>query len=616
MNPESGTTIASPLQSSATILMVATMICTLLGAAILWPSVRDRVLQSAQHHGSVGAGSQPAAAGETPELLPAAMRSPAGQPPVAHSSSFASPEVPTVGFATSASDAPETLEIGATQTAVVPRTVVAGTSTQDPVHPQVYVPVTVHPVTINMDSSALSAELLQMNRRIDQLLSGPAPKPVEVPAVMEAAETTVPMTQELEGIRNRLNDLDQSVKDLVNSNTTGVATRRSPQQTPVNAEVLRSAPVTYRFFTPAADSRLAQRKPGDSAETYTDAAPSTLPPTSQAVVSERPAGESDPHQRVPLLTDNPNRDTTADRIPVPRDVLPDVETVIGNPGEPTIPASTPNESLVPDPVVPNVPVLSVEVGDDAADSDTAGRIRLENTPSSAILPPVEELLVVPLPAPRSSDGFRDPGPGVMLPPVTDAEQRGSDSGERLSQPLGRVPPPALKTPEGTRPGGAIPRQSVPRTTRLPDQNRAPLPEVQVPGAHLPPVTLPRGGKPQSKPQPVPDMPFEIQIIPRAKVSSDGDPMSLLENQPPSLNRHEQHQSGTMHVHEHSTGLMGTAFGRQLGRIGERIRHPDFDTPRWMEKLPETRPVRAAAESMTLHRVSSVLRTVSRPRTLP
>lgn len=66
----------------------------------------------------------------------------------------------------------------------------------------------------------------------------------------------------------------------------------------------------------------------------------------------------------------------------------------------------------------------------------------------------------------------------------------------------------------------------------------------------------------------------------------------------------------------SGGLLNNAgVRRQLTRLGERLRDPDFDMPRWIDRLPDSRPVQAVRRSATLHRAVSVMRTANRPRTI-
>jgi len=201
----------SPFRISSMLLTVACLVCSISTAVLLVPGSGQRA-QSVDHSTSTGAlqlnlaefhANQPGSAPEKDQPLPPTRRT-----LVPVSSSI--PLKKNIGSGVASTPQSESHSVGgvgSVQTAssnliestVIDRHAHQGTSPVGSV-PQFYVPVTVHPVTVNIDNSGIIREISRVNERLDSLATEKSRFEKDVMARIEEVKITKPpaeLTHEL-----------------------------------------------------------------------------------------------------------------------------------------------------------------------------------------------------------------------------------------------------------------------------------------------------------------------------------------------------------------------------------------------------------------------------------
>jgi len=241
-------TTGNSLKLSSILLTSAILLCTVVGAVLLWPAVSQTSRSATSGTGSSNADMAEVHRSKLEEFFPGqnkSSRDVADLPVVPRELTRVAMRESAVGADSDLSldvPVPVAPDSDGQQTIRVERRVTTGRQGSGDVVPQVYVPVTVHPVTVHLDTSTFATEVARVSERIERLIQ--TASPVSNPDSHDR----------LDQIDQRLDKLNVMVSGL---SETGAASIRRHRQ-------LGAAPqgrTTIQYF---AAGKAQKELPGDS----------------------------------------------------------------------------------------------------------------------------------------------------------------------------------------------------------------------------------------------------------------------------------------------------------------------------------------------------------------
>jgi hypothetical protein len=667
-------TAGTSFKISNVLLTTATLLCSVVGALLLWPTA-SRVLERTIPRNAPAA---PAEVDSHQAHLAQFFPEPEKQ---TQSKDVPYPVVSRHITRVAENSRPQSVVVDTAvprQTPVNPvQFQVERTVTTEGVHagsarPMVYVPVTVHPVTVNVDNSGFAAELARVSRRIEQLTGT---ETSEVPRSTPA--DTVDGKTRLDQIDERLSQLNDVIGDLAEARKSAVASK--------NNRNLRNVPrpreVVYYF---SAVPQRAETEPATEETPPTDPSTSTslepLTPTNPLAGidgdSETPrlsqattpiaGGEIEPVETIPLpaRTDDrqaemsfkevmpeftaPSQEFAPDPVvalpepnafaeplsvtpPADQPPVSDDEAVWGmldppkvpRPVKPPVTKAVPDQNEIAEPLLPETlrnaePVIRFDNVPVAKEPVAVPPIQIPIRIIPVRPVPVDSKTVMPAPVPATETGDDKPPVNLFekpadkparermrVPEIIPAETTLLDLDPFAEQATETVELASWELPNDRHDS----RSDNGHVKASFDQShRSSVAAVESMGIEF------EDESSEFAPQPIVPLatavPLRVGSTTRSgttagsQSSTAGRRTTGAHQKPPAV------RSGG-----DSRGLLNASLRRRMSGVGDRLRDPDFDAPHWMVAMPGKRPASAAGKSTALHRVTSLFRTVTRPRTV-
>jgi|GEM_PF-3173747 len=181
--------------------------------------------------------------------------------------------------------------------------------------PQFYAPVTVHPVTVNIDNSGIILELARVSERLDSLARTPIPVEPVRPSihVMDIQQSSTPIPYQVHRKDDEARKSPRSKSDSDPGHTETRKSARQPERIPTAnfypprlSEEFVSPPLSSRSKTSvapipiAADERSAIADPASVADPIRTADPVLVPVEPRVIESKRQPFEEFPAKLIPL----------------------------------------------------------------------------------------------------------------------------------------------------------------------------------------------------------------------------------------------------------------------------------------------------------------------------
>lgn len=582
------------LRSGSMFLMIATMICGVLAVLILLPSV-DRFTGFKLPSKPSPQTSEAFAASEKLSRVFTEFREP--------SETQRRSEIREVSSARSNSTViARTAHADASEHSVSKHSVSDAPNAQaigytSPESPQVYVPVTVHPVTVNIDNGSLTAEVSRLTAAMERLTIAPEQR--------TSSETET--QAEILEIRKRLDEINVTLAGL----------RAQDQQVTQQQHAIQAQQPTANPGSEIQDTARPDSETPAPTENAAASAPSNAGPnpfeelvndevrndSNVAVTEPEPVEfpEDNPFSQTPVSAETPApAETSVPEVPsLPAFSEPLEEPSVAPVEEPADPQPVPE--LEPElPALPQIPdelpteepatLQTEQASDDQQLSDQS--IPDQSIPELTIPVPVYEDQSLRTDPPLPTIPVSLPQQNLPQQDVPQNELEHSTSVRNAAYPMA-----VMTEVESSGPGTPYPtaeHSAVPRLEPEPDVTMS----TSEPNYELPPLMVPEEEMrhyPHSRPAP-----RKKSLFPQG---FDYDLMDLPTPKLPKLSKLEIPKLPKPNI--------------RMPRLPnwEALTNPDPDVPQWVDQLRDSDPLAPVRESPSVHRGLSALRFAGSSRTV-